>query len=277
MTSPEPPYRREPTHAQHLPQGARQFPRPGPGIQQPGFPSNQQQAGTGAWPPGMPIPNQPWPGSLPPPGQLASSPGAAGPQKRNAAKVVAIVVAVVVVVCCGGAGALALLGNELKSSRQATANNNSVSDPFGSGQPNSGTGPAAPKVAGKVGQAVDGHTFRFTVSTVKCGVIKVGVNNFSKVAKGQYCIVTLTVKNVSHLATTFWRDFASADGSDGVAYRADPDAMDRNDKNHLPFWNNIRPGDSPTGDLVFDIPKNVTLTNFNVLDGLTDRISIAAG
>lgn len=174
---------------------------------------------------------------------------------------------------------MALLRYELGNSRSATANDNSVSNPLTPTQPNSRTRPTASKVTGKVGQAVNGHTFRFTVSTVKCGMTKVGDNTTFEIAKGQYCLVTLTVQNVTGAAAPFWYSAVSVDGPDGAAYRSDGAAMFAVNKkgNHLPFFNKIDAGKSLTGILVFDIPTNVTPMTINLPEDLTSVVSIAVG
>jgi hypothetical protein len=162
----------------------------------------------------------------------------------------------------------------------ATQPNSDTSPTVGTVSPS----PTASAVVGKVGQAIDGHTFRFTVSKVKCGVAKVGSGATLFIeAKGQFCLVTLTVKNLSDTSTHFWADSASVNGRDGVAHTADRSAMvwanyDKENK-RLSSWDEISPGDSPSAILVFDVPKNVTLTSINLPDSLTETgtVSIAVG
>src|SRR5262245_21771627 len=49
---------------------------------------------------------------------------------------------------------------------------------------------------GKTGQPVRDGKFEFTVQSVKCGVSQVGEDPLTKTAQGQFCLVTISVKNI---------------------------------------------------------------------------------
>lgn len=90
-----------------------------------------------------------------------------------------------------------------------------------------------------------------TTSNVSAG------SGFSSTAKGIYLIVTLTVTNTSNSPQTF--DDVSANQTslnlNGTSYGEAFDAENTNDPNSFITNNNgIQPGESQTGDVIFDIP-----------------------
>lgn len=126
--------------------------------------------------------------------------------------------------------------------------------------------PAQDKPAGtKVGQPARDGKFEFTVTKVKCGVSRVGTQYLGEKAQGQFCLVTVKVKNIAKEAQTFSSGSQLAFGADGAEFEADSAAgiyIENNDT----LFNNINPGNSVTGVLVFDIPKNAQLAKLELHD-----------
>ncbi|MGC4835206.1 DUF4352 domain-containing protein [Micromonospora vinacea] len=124
-----------------------------------------------------------------------------------------------------------------------------------------------PKTA-KVGEAARDGKFEFTVKSAKCGVAKIGTDVIGAKAQGQFCLVTLNVKNIGKEAQLFDGSSQKAYAADGTEYSADTGAAIYANKNAETFLNDINPGNQVTGVVVFDIPKNVKLTKLELHDSM---------
>ncbi|SCL28687.1 protein of unknown function [Micromonospora pallida] len=118
----------------------------------------------------------------------------------------------------------------------------------------------------KVGEPARDGKFEFTVKSSKCGVAKVGTDLLGQKAQGQFCLVTLNVKNIGKEAQMFDGSSQKAYAADGTEYSADGAAAMYANKNAETFLNDINPGNQVTGVLVFDIPKNVKLAKLELHD-----------
>jgi hypothetical protein len=123
---------------------------------------------------------------------------------------------------------------------------------------------AAPEQAG-IGTPVRDGKFEFTVTSVEPGGARVGSDLLGQDAQGQYVLVHMTVTNTGDQAQYF-------DGSSQKAF----DAQDREfsadttaavylgDANS--FLNQINPGITVEGTVVFDVPADATLTRLTLHD-----------
>ncbi|MER7459890.1 DUF4352 domain-containing protein [Micromonospora sp. NPDC126480] len=122
-----------------------------------------------------------------------------------------------------------------------------------------------PKTA-KIGQAVRDGKFEFTVKSNKCGVAKVGSDLLGDKAQGQFCLVTVNVKNIGKEPQTLIDSSQKAYAADGTEYSTDSEAAIYANKDQQTLFAEINPGNQVTGVLVFDIPKNVKLTKLELHD-----------
>ena len=146
----------------------------------------------------------------------------------------------------------------------------------GAGQAKDGgsvaTTDATPKATGKatagakIGRPVRDGKFEFTVEKVKCGVSKVGDSLLSDKAQGQFCLVTLKVRNIGSEAQTFDDSSQYAFGTSGAKYDSDTAAgLDANN-GATTFLDDINPGNSVTGIVVYDIPKTAHIAKLELHD-----------
>jgi hypothetical protein len=140
-----------------------------------------------------------------------------------------------------------------------------------------GGGKAAAKTA-KVGEAVRDGKFEFTVQQVKCGVGQLGNDMLGKKAQGQFCLVTVQVKNISKEAQTLSDSSQRAFGADKAQYSTDTAAGIYANQDAATFLNQINPGNQVTGVLVYDVPANATLAKVELHDspfsgGVTVQLS----
>jgi hypothetical protein len=118
----------------------------------------------------------------------------------------------------------------------------------------------------KVGQPARDGKFEFTVKSAKCGASRVGSDQFGSKAQGQFCLVTINVKNIGKESQMFDGSSQKAYAADGTEFSADGGAALYANKNAETFLNDINPGNQATGVVVFDIPKGVDLARLELHD-----------
>lgn len=124
---------------------------------------------------------------------------------------------------------------------------------------------APPKAAAGIGTPVRDGKFEFTVTKVKEGIAQVGDQYLNKKAQGQFVFVYVTVKNIGNEAHTF--DSSSQYAFDAANRKYDADgeaAIYMGDSNA--FLNDINPGNSVNGIVVFDVAKTTKLTQVELHD-----------
>lgn len=108
----------------------------------------------------------------------------------------------------------------------------------------------------KVGEAVRDGKFEFVVKSVDCGKTSVGTNQYlTKEAQGQYCLMSLSVKNIGDQQQMFTESSQKLLNAEGQEYSSDVTASLYNSNNTDTWLNQINPGNSVEGVIVFDIPK----------------------
>lgn len=107
-----------------------------------------------------------------------------------------------------------------------------------------------------IGEKARDGKFMFTVTKVKPGVAMIGSKDFGVEAQGQFVLVSVKVKNIGDEAQTMFGDNQTL-FIDGKKFSADTEAaIYLDDSNSL--FEEINPGNSLNGVVVFDVPKNAT-------------------
>jgi hypothetical protein len=115
-------------------------------------------------------------------------------------------------------------------------------------------------------QPANDGKFEFTVTGIKCGTASVGSNQFlTKAAQGQFCLLNVTVKNVGNEKQSLFSTNQKLLAGD-KEYSADDTATIYNAPNGTSWYSDINPGNSVTGAIVFDVPKDVTPTHAELHD-----------
>jgi hypothetical protein len=207
----------------------------------------------------------PGPAASPPP-----APGGAGgaspiePKKRNwfvrhkilTGLLVLLVIFIVAKAAGGGSTATPTVSTGVASSPAASSAASSAPAPA--------PAPAAPAAAGLNSPVSDGQ-FQFTVTKVECGHDTVGASPLMKTAQGQFCLVSVAVKNTGDKAQYLDAGSQRAYNAQGQQYSADGAAGMYLDKSNT-FLNQINPGNSVNGTIVFDIPKDAKLAKLQLHD-----------
>ncbi|MFI5932415.1 DUF4352 domain-containing protein [Actinoplanes sp. NPDC051494] len=238
-----------------------------------------------SYPPAGPYQPQPAPGYGMPP---------AAPRKTSSTKIVLSIVAGVLGLCCVGGVAVAAFGG-----------NDGVADAAAdtslAGTSAAGTSPAAGKAAAArtattkapaaqettaapaaqettvapvkkaapgFGDAVRDGKFEFTVSTMDCSKSQVGGSYLNKKAQGKFCQINVKVKNIGKEAQYFDGSSQKAFDRDGTEFSNDGTAEIYANEDSATFLNEINPGNSAKGKLIFDVPDSTKLTSIELHDSM---------
>lgn len=148
------------------------------------------------------------------------------------------------------------------------AKNISTSTNTQSNSSQSSNSSSKPAEVAKIGQAVRDGKFEFTVTGFSCGQTSVGTNQYlTKQAQGQFCMLNLTIKNIGDQSQSlFSGNQKLLNGS--TQYSADDTATMYAEPNGstTTWFNDINPGNSVSGTIVFDVPKGVTPTQAELHD-----------
>lgn len=112
----------------------------------------------------------------------------------------------------------------------------------------------------KIGETTRDGKFEFVVKSIKCGEPSVTAAGgyLSKAAQGQYCLVDISVKNIGDKQQLFMENDQKLLNASSVEYSADSVATLYNSNNSDVFVNEINPGNTVEGTIVYDIPKDQT-------------------
>jgi len=118
----------------------------------------------------------------------------------------------------------------------------------------------------KVGEAARDGKFEFIVKSVKCGKASVGSEFLTETAQGQYCLLSVSVKNIGDEAQSLISDNLYLFNAEGQKYSADSAATFAATPNGSSWYDDINPGNSVSGSIVFDVPKGQTPTSAELHD-----------
>ncbi len=125
-----------------------------------------------------------------------------------------------------------------------------------------------PSAGPGIGDPVRDGKFEFTVTKVKRGVPSVGSDFMQEKAQGSYTLVYLTVKNIGDQGQYFTDDNQKVLDASGRQFEADSTADMSVDGNDNVLFQQINPGNSIQGVLVFDLPKGTKATSMELHDSM---------
>jgi len=119
--------------------------------------------------------------------------------------------------------------------------------------------PSAAAQVAKIGEAANDGKFAFTVSSIQCGKTTVGSSQYlTKTAQGQFCLLSVSVKNVGDQAQSLFSANQKLLNAQNQEYAADDTATMYQAPSGTSWYSSINPGNSVSGQIVFDIPKDQT-------------------
>ncbi len=126
------------------------------------------------------------------------------------------------------------------------------------------TGKADGSEAG-IGDPVRDGKFEFTVTKVEKGVAQVGDEYLNEKAQGQFVLVHMAVENIGDEPQTFFGSNQQLSDSEGRTFNADDGAaIYLGESNAL--LEEINPGNTVKGIVVFDVPKDAQLASIDLHD-----------
>jgi hypothetical protein len=222
-------------------------------------------------------PNQPYqppvaPGYGPPPGPPMAGPPPVA-KKGNAKLIIGIVAGLLGLCCVGGTiAAVASGGDNSGVPAEAVAAPAAEQGAAGTkaAPAKKTTAPAkkttAPKAGPGLGDPVRDGKFEFVVSKVDCSKTKVGNAYLNKRAQGKFCQVSVKVTNIGKEAQLFDGSSQKALDAKGTEFSNDGAAELYANEDNATFLNEINPGNSAKGRLIFDVPRSVKLTAIELHD-----------
>ena len=227
-----------------------------------------------------PPPAQPYPGAPLPGGAVPGPPAAAKRSwfaRHKVLTTLGVLVALVVVVgvASGGSDDQAPAAGP-QADASATGEGDAAAEQTAEQPAGASADPAADAPVG-IGTPVRDGKFEFTVTSVEPGVTRVGSDLLGQDAQGQYVLVHLTVANIGTEAQFFSDSSQKAFDAQGRQFSADSTAavyLDGNDT----LLNQINPGNTVTGTVVFDVPADATLTRLELHDSpFSGGVEVALG
>jgi hypothetical protein len=107
--------------------------------------------------------------------------------------------------------------------------------------------------------------FEFTVTKVQKGVKTVGDEYFNEKAQGQFVLVSVTVSNIGDSPQTLSDSSQKVRDAKGREFSTDTGAAIYLKDNKV-FFEEINPGNSVKGTLVFDMPKGTAPASIELHD-----------
>lgn len=178
-------------------------------------------------------------------------PGMYPPQQPRKSRTWLIVVGIlgaIVVACCG-------IGGVIVASSGGDEN---------SGPASTVTSPTANTAV--LNTPVRDGKFEFVVSAVECGKRVVGSEFSEEQAQGQFCVVSLSVKNIGPSPQYFSDTEQKGFAPNGAQYA--PDFSATLSVNDQPVFGQINPGNMISGKIVFDIPADAKLVKLELHDSM---------
>ncbi|AGZ46601.1 DUF4352 domain-containing protein [Actinoplanes friuliensis] len=223
-------------------------------------------------------PQQPYqppaaPGYGPPPPGYPAQPPVAAAKKGKGKLIIGIVGGLLGLCCVGGVIAAAVNGDGAADSlgeaaaAEPAAPKSTAAKAAPAAKATSKSAPPAKKPATPgLGDPVRDGKFQFTVTKLDCSKSKVGSQYLNKKAQGKFCLVSVTVKNIGKEAQLFSGSSQKALDAEGTEYSNDGAAEIYANEDSATFLNEINPGNSSKGKLIFDVPKTTKLTTLELHD-----------
>lgn len=189
----------------------------------------------------------------------------------------AVVVVIFVVGALGGGGGDDSPEAASTAEPSAAAEGSAVADGAGDDTAPAAEEPAAEPAAPGIGTPARDGKFEFTVTSVEADVARVGDDLFGKDAQGQFTLVHVTVTNIGDEAQYFDGSSQKLVDAQGRTHSADGSAaIYLGDAES--FLNQINPGNTVQGTVVFDIPANATPASLELHDSpFSGGVTVSVG
>lgn len=110
--------------------------------------------------------------------------------------------------------------------------------------------------------------FQFVVNSVKTGVATIGDSGFDMKAQGQFVLISVSVTNIGNESQLFDASNQVLLDASGKQYSASSEAAIYLPSAQQAFLEDINPGNSVTGTLVYDVPKTMVPAAIELHDSM---------
>jgi hypothetical protein len=125
----------------------------------------------------------------------------------------------------------------------------------------------APASDGRIGEVVRDGQLEFVVREVKCGLKQIGTDPRVVQTQGQFCVVTISVRNVGDRPQTLFEMEQKGFGANGSEYSSHSIAsLLANEPDNTDWLGEISPGGEVVGSIVYDLPEGVDLSQLELND-----------
>jgi hypothetical protein len=191
-------------------------------------------------------------------------PGAPQPKRRNKGCMIAIIAVVALLLLLGACGAILSAADSSGTSASGGSGTTGGAPEKSEGSQEKGS--SKKPVTNGIGREYRDGKFAFTVTRVKKGVRQVGESFLAEKAQGQFVLVYVTVKNIGDEARTFDSSSQSLFDGGGRKFEADGEATIVMGDESKAFLEEINPGNSVKGILVFDVPNGIKIKSVELHD-----------
>lgn len=172
--------------------------------------------------------------------------------------------ALIFVICCGFL--LTAMGGDDSASSSGTSETATSSGSADSSKEPAEDEPKEKEKPAGIGDAVRDGKFEFTITDVETGVSSVG-GQFGETADGQFVLVHISVKNIGDEAQIFFDSEQTVIDAEGRSFSADSAAGIYIDGNDI-WLNEVNPGNTAKGVLVYDMPADATPAEIELHDSM---------
>jgi Domain of unknown function (DUF4352) len=115
-----------------------------------------------------------------------------------------------------------------------------------------------------IGDPARDGKFEFVVTRLRCGVHRVGSQYFNKTAQGQFCLVSVRVRNIGDEQRTFEQSSQYLYDAAGRRFETSDAGLYLEDSKS--FLEQINPGNGVNGTLVYDVPRTFKAAKIELHD-----------
>jgi hypothetical protein len=115
-----------------------------------------------------------------------------------------------------------------------------------------------------IGERARDGKFEFVVSRIRCGVQRIGSQYLNKTAQGQFCLISVRVRNIGDEQRTFEQSSQYLFDTAGRRYETGDAGLYLEDSKS--FLEEINPGNGVNGTLVYDVPKSLKAAKIELHD-----------
>ncbi|MFI5494905.1 DUF4352 domain-containing protein [Actinoplanes sp. NPDC051859] len=126
-------------------------------------------------------------------------------------------------------------------------------------------------VGGRLHEVIADGGFQFSVTGMRCGARRVGTDNLGQRARGEYCLVAVTVRNIGTRAEALDGAAQTAYAADGSPFTSEVGAAMYVGGRRPGILEPIPAGALVRGTLVFDVPRGTRLTSIELRDSVRTR------